>query len=226
MKPCRGGCGETDPAAFGSDKGRPSGRAIYCRACMAARTRAYRIAHPEQRDRRGEKEKKKFSPDTVAAAINAAQVRARRKGLPCTIRRDNLPPLPDVCPILGIPLQRGKGRPLDSSPSLDRIVPHLGYVPGNVRWVSHRFNRLRSNMTEAEAEAEAEAILADFRALRGADEGVSQCLDVRQGERQRQCCRCLRGGTVDAPALKAVSLQGSTGSNPVAGTPLPNHLPT
>jgi hypothetical protein len=29
------------------------------------------------------------------------------------------------------------------SPTLDRIVPALGYVPGNVQLVCHRFNLLR-----------------------------------------------------------------------------------
>jgi hypothetical protein len=48
------------------------------------------------------------------------------------------------CSATGLPLAHNKGgeaSPL--SPSLDRIVPALGYVPGNVRLVCHRFNRLR-----------------------------------------------------------------------------------
>jgi hypothetical protein len=38
------------------------------------------------------------------------------------------------------------------SPALDRIVPHLGYVPGNVVVVSHRANFIKNNATVDELE--------------------------------------------------------------------------
>jgi hypothetical protein len=34
-----------------------------------------------------------------------------------------------------------------NSPSLDRIVPEVGYIDGNVRVISDRANRLKSNRT-------------------------------------------------------------------------------
>lgn len=34
-----------------------------------------------------------------------------------------------------------------NAPSLDRIRPALGYVPGNVRVISYKANRLRNNGT-------------------------------------------------------------------------------
>ncbi|UOF81207.1 restriction endonuclease pacI-beta-alpha-metal hnh motif 1.97A [Caudoviricetes sp.] len=41
-------------------------------------------------------------------------------------------------------------RPNDNSPSVDRLVPHLGYVPGNVRVISWRANILRRDATTRE----------------------------------------------------------------------------
>ncbi|MBB3990312.1 hypothetical protein [Croceicoccus naphthovorans] len=52
-------------------------------------------------------------------------------------------------PILGIPIYIAKGGRggKDHSPSLDRIRPKLGYVPGNVIVISNRANRLKSDAT-------------------------------------------------------------------------------
>lgn len=40
--------------------------------------------------------------------------------------------------------------------SLDRIVPSLGYVPGNVAVISHRANRIKSDATADELRAVAD----------------------------------------------------------------------
>jgi hypothetical protein len=50
---------------------------------------------------------------------------------------------------LGIPILVGQKRS-ENSPSLDRIRPERGYVPGNVRVLSDRANRLKSNLTYEE----------------------------------------------------------------------------
>lgn len=60
--------------------------------------------------------------------------------------------VPDVCPVLGIPLMRAVGAVCgtDNSPSLDRIVPELGYVPGNIAVISVRANTIKSTGSAAE----------------------------------------------------------------------------
>jgi hypothetical protein len=54
--------------------------------------------------------------------------------------------IPAVCPILSIPIVLGERRS-DNSPSLDRLVPEKGYVPGNVRVISDKANRLKGDRT-------------------------------------------------------------------------------
>ena len=51
----------------------------------------------------------------------------------CTITKDDIV-IPSHCPVLGIPLFQtlGKKGGGDHSPSLDKVRPELGYVPGNV----------------------------------------------------------------------------------------------
>jgi hypothetical protein len=56
------------------------------------------------------------------------------------------------CPVLGLPLNYTvlTGRPEDNSPSIDRFDNDLGYVHGNVRVISNRANRLKSDGTKEE----------------------------------------------------------------------------
>lgn len=58
------------------------------------------------------------------------------------------------CPILGtnLDLQGGRrGADPDCLPSLDKIIPELGYVPGNIRFISATANRMKQNVTEEQA---------------------------------------------------------------------------
>ncbi len=80
-----------------------------------------------------------------------ARQRARTAGVPCTITHEDIR-IPETCPLLGVTLNRvGEARrPENNDPSLDRIIPHLGYVPGNVMVVSVRANRLKSDASVEE----------------------------------------------------------------------------
>ena len=82
--------------------------------------------------------------------LNSARSRAKKKGIPFNLSIDDID-LPDTCPVLGIPLVLGGGfGQRDSSPSLDRVVPAMGYVKGNVIVTSFRANRIKNDATCAE----------------------------------------------------------------------------
>jgi len=80
--------------------------------------------------------------------LSNARHRAREAGLPFTITKADIV-IPDRCPVLDVPLSHGAGvgGQHDHSPTLDRIVPDLGYVPGNVVVVSHLANNIKSTAT-------------------------------------------------------------------------------
>lgn len=65
----------------------------------------------------------------------------------------------DICPILGIPIQRyphtsgGSCKQKPDSKSLDRIDSTKGYVPGNIRVISWRANSLLKDITPDELAA-------------------------------------------------------------------------
>lgn len=92
-------------------------------------------------------------------ALNHAKRRASKSGVAFSITVDHLSdifPKDGICPALGTRLQWGSASGLDTSPSLDRIDPTLGYVAGNVRWLSQLANQIKTNATTAQVCAVAE----------------------------------------------------------------------
>lgn len=61
--------------------------------------------------------------------------------------------IPPVCPVLGIPINTASEGLTANSPSVDRIVPALGYVPSNIAVISWRANKLKSDGTPEELAA-------------------------------------------------------------------------
>jgi hypothetical protein len=107
-------------------------------AAHAARMREQRLKNP------------------VVHMLAAARERAKKQGLPFSLKPSDIQ-IPTHCPVLGVQLVRAERRAGPCSPSLDKIIPALGYVPGNVRVVSNRANILKRDATLEELEA-----LVDF----------------------------------------------------------------
>ena len=84
--------------------------------------------------------------------VSRARTRANKAGIPFEITAADIV-IPTHCPVLGIPLIQGRGRPEPGSPSLDRIVAERGYVPGNIVVISNRANTLKRDATPAELRA-------------------------------------------------------------------------
>jgi predicted DNA binding CopG/RHH family protein len=152
MKTCKE-CGNKIPSSFRSD-------AKYCSVQCGNnfRNKKHYKLHPEQY-----KEKRKKDNSNVSKRIlSRVKSRAAAKNIPFNLDVSDIV-VPDVCPVLGIEIftQPGLGTNQPNSPSLDRMVPELGYVKGNVRVISNRANLLKSN-----AEIwELEAVLEDLKCL-------------------------------------------------------------
>lgn len=94
---------------------------------------------------------------------SSVKSRAKRAGIKFEIDIIDIV-VPEYCPILGIKLNwnfgKGSGYHYDS-PSLDKIIPELGYIKGNVRVISSRANLLKSNAYVEELEL----ILKDLKEI-------------------------------------------------------------
>lgn len=164
-------CGvEKVPEEFHRDQRRKDGRCNTCKACASARARAWFLAnrarHADNNHRWYERNKEQVlqktnlyskqrrADDPKTYLVNAAKRRASKRGIPFDLTPADIE-IPERCPVLGIPMlpsSSGSGRACDSSPSLDRIIPSLGYVRGNVEVISWRANRLKGDGTLDEVE--------------------------------------------------------------------------
>jgi hypothetical protein len=106
----------------------------------------YREANRESTSAKS-KEERRTKPEIHI--FRGAKKRAKEKGLPFLIEQSDIL-VPDFCPILGIPLAVADGKFNDNSPTLDRLIPELGYVPGNIAVISNRANRMKDNATSEE----------------------------------------------------------------------------
>lgn len=88
------------------------------------------------------------SNNPVKAMLQRARRRAKNLGLKFNLTPEDLV-IPEVCPILGMPLIRGV-LDRDSSPSLERIDNNIGYIKGNVIVISFKANRIKNNATISE----------------------------------------------------------------------------
>jgi len=78
---------------------------------------------------------------TEQSLLATAKFRAKKKNLQFNLELSDII-VPEVCPILGVPITTGW-----HAPSLDRIRPERGYTKGNVQVISKRANTLKNNMT-------------------------------------------------------------------------------
>ncbi len=90
--------------------------------------------------------KKMYAERPIHYLLKAAKARAKKAGLDFDITADDLT-MPEVCPVLGIKLERHEGRLRYNSPSVDRIDNSRGYVKGNVAIISNKANTKKGELT-------------------------------------------------------------------------------
>lgn len=127
-------CGEAKSlGAFGVDRERPDGKTIYCKVCCGIYQRAIHQRNPQK------------------YLWTFARQRAKRKDVPFSIMPADIV-IPERCPVCRIRLEDaiGKGRKQNASPSVDRLEPSAGYVPGNIAVICSRCNMVKGDATAAE----------------------------------------------------------------------------
>jgi len=81
--------------------------------------------------------------------LHKAHERSNKYNLPFNIDEEYLRliyPQNNRCPLLDIKLKKGVKKLIPNSPTLDRIVPEFGYIKGNVVFISHKANTMKSNL--------------------------------------------------------------------------------
>jgi hypothetical protein len=96
------------------------------------------------------------SKNLIRALVNEARSRSKSRGVEFTITVVDVPEPGPVCPLLGLAFSAVRGSAC--SPSLDRIDPSKGYIPGNVWIVGRRANMIKNDGSRQEHEQIAEAM--------------------------------------------------------------------
>ncbi len=91
------------------------------------------------------------STGKIMKMLGSARRRAQKYGISFNLKPSDIN-IPTHCPILGMPLvfDNNHHNPKNDSPSLDRIIPSIGYIPSNVHVISNKANRMKSNATSVE----------------------------------------------------------------------------
>jgi hypothetical protein len=118
---------------------------------MARERRRELSKDPEWKDRRNVQRRELYKNNHIEYLLKACRYRAKKAGLEFNIDATDVA-IPNVCPILSIPIEKGTGKPSDNSPNIDRIDPHKGYIKGNVWVISHRANRIKNDASLEELE--------------------------------------------------------------------------
>lgn len=139
------------------------GRQAKCKTCIRAlyyeprkvvifeRGRQRRTSEDVRaRERAWQSNNRRSNP--IPRILQEAKSRARKKGIEFSITSDDVT-VPAVCPVLNIPIGMSFGARSDNSLSIDRIDGSKGYIPGNVRIISWRANRLKNDGTLEELRA-------------------------------------------------------------------------
>ena len=150
-------------AKFGKDKSKPDYLRPNCKDCHNSKRRDY---WDRNKDRLNRERREKIAEDKDAYnkkrrdwnlnnqekyLLSKAKYRAKKKGVDFNITVDDVI-IPNFCPILGIELKKNSEGFAEDSATLDRIVPELGYVKGNVAVISGRANRIKNDASLDELE--------------------------------------------------------------------------
>lgn len=109
------------------------------------------IYHRESREERNKRASLWHKRNKNQSMCTVAKARAKAQDVRFTLSSNDIN-IPEVCPVLNIPLYFTDGKRTDNTPTLDRVKPELGYTPENVRVISWRANKLKSNGTLEELE--------------------------------------------------------------------------
>lgn len=96
---------------------------------------------------KSERDKKSNISNVERYLLRMAARRAKKEEVPFELKVEDII-IPNFCPVLGTPIViGGTTKHHNDSPSLDRLIPKLGYIKSNTRVISFRANMLKNNAT-------------------------------------------------------------------------------
>lgn len=124
---------------------------LFCKECSTNLSNWDRKAikmkvFPELREQYLWNRRKEFIRRYKKNMIAQAKRRAEERGLTFDLTEDCIV-IPNLCPILEVPLVIGTKEDYEYSPSLDRIDNSKGYIKGNIQIISKKANSMKNSAT-------------------------------------------------------------------------------
>ena len=105
--------------------------------------------------------KKYYEENRPKMVLTGIRHRARRLGVPFDLTVEDIESY-NTCPVFGFKMERGGIKNINTSPSVDRIIPELGYVKGNIQVISNKANTMKQDATIEELRMFARWVLKTF----------------------------------------------------------------
>jgi DNA-binding TFAR19-related protein (PDSD5 family) len=142
---------------FGKHPTTADGLQTTCKTCMCEAQRIWRAKHPELKRKQSQQwykknqgyiSQRKFR-DPKTYMLRSIKQSAARRNLDFNLTTEDIE-IPELCPVLKIPLYFTVGKRTDNTPSVDRVDSSQGYTRKNIKIISWKANRLKSNATTEE----------------------------------------------------------------------------
>jgi hypothetical protein len=145
---------------FYKHSGRKDGHTSACKICINESVKNYQANNPEKfklirkksqinyseknREILNNKQKQNRFNNPQLYIITRIKHNCKKNNIPFNLQEKDII-IPECCPVFGIKLEFNEGKFSDNSPSVDRLKPELGYIKGNIRVISYKANRLKSD---------------------------------------------------------------------------------
>lgn len=132
----------------------PSKKQMFCVECVNnlsvwERKRISMEKIPELRKKYLEDKRSEFLRNYKKQILHRTESRAKAKGLEFNIDESDIV-IPEICPILEVPIIVGTKGDYEYSPSIDRIDNSKGYIKGNVQIISKKANSMKNSASPTE----------------------------------------------------------------------------
>ena len=124
---------------------------LFCNKCIAELTnnqkRQLKLQYdPEYKEHFLQGKKNSYRKNIVHTIWKRAKSRALKNNLEFNIEESDII-IPDICPLLEIPIILGDKNNYENTPSLDRIDNSKGYIKGNIWVISKKANSMKNSAT-------------------------------------------------------------------------------
>lgn len=127
---------------------------MFCSECVSSlsmweRKRIAMSKIPDIRSKYLKSKRNEFLRNYKKQMLHRTRARAELKGLEFNIDEDDIV-IPEICPILEVPIIVGTKGEYEYSPSIDRIDNSKGYIKGNIQIISKKANSMKNSATSTE----------------------------------------------------------------------------